>query len=285
MHNITKIAAVVVLYNPDLGVIENLNSYIDQIDKLYAVDNSENINSIVVEKIKCIKKAEYISNGKNLGIAAALNIGAKKAIKEGFEFLLTMDQDSRATPGMILKLSGVASSSLLNGIAAARHVNIEFPMETENKVTEEVLYTITSGNLLNLAAYQKVGPFMEELFIDHVDHEYCLRMKKNGFRVLKINHAVVYHKIGNAARKKFLAWFLYTSGHSPLRLYYRTRNRFYVDSIYKKLFPEYVKEDRRNLVKELLGIFLLEKDLWSKIRMIFKGYRDFKQNILGKYQF
>lgn len=285
MHNITKIAAVVVLYNPDLGVIENLNSYIDQIDKLYAVDNSENINSIVVEKIKCIKKAEYISNGKNLGIAAALNIGAKKAIKEGFEFLLTMDQDSRATPGMILKLSGVASSSLLNGIAAARHVNIEFPMETENNVTEEVLYTITSGNLLNLAAYQKVGPFMEELFIDHVDHEYCLRMKKNGFRVLKINHAVVYHKIGNAARKKFLAWFLYTSGHSPLRLYYRTRNRFYVDSIYKKLFPEYVKEDRRNLVKELLGIFLLEKDLWSKIRMIFKGYRDFKQNILGKYQF
>ncbi|MGE5805804.1 MAG: hypothetical protein ACM34M_08440, partial [Ignavibacteria bacterium] len=104
-------------------------------------------------------------------------------------------------------------------------------------------------------------------------------------RVLKINHAVVYHKIGNAARKKFLVWFLYTSGHSPLRLYYRTRNRFYVDSIYKKLFPEYVKEDRRNLVKELLGIFLLEKDLWSKIRMIFKGYRDFKQNILGKYQF
>ena len=120
-----KIAAVVVLYNPDSVVMGNLNSYINQVDKLYAVDNSENINSMLVEKIKCIKDAEYISNAKNLGIAAALNIGAKKAIEEGFEFLLTMDQDSRISENFADEMIKILEKNKNIGILAPFIIHAE----------------------------------------------------------------------------------------------------------------------------------------------------------------
>ena len=36
-----KLAGVVVLYNPDDNYIDNINSYINDIDLLYIIDNSE----------------------------------------------------------------------------------------------------------------------------------------------------------------------------------------------------------------------------------------------------
>ena len=35
-----KLAGVVVLYNPDQKVLDNISSYIDELDVLYLVDNS-----------------------------------------------------------------------------------------------------------------------------------------------------------------------------------------------------------------------------------------------------
>ncbi len=97
----SDIAGLVVLYNPDQNVIGNIQSYISQLSKLYVVDNSEVCNKKIIEIIKTFKNSKYIFNGENLGIAKALNIGAEEAIKEGFKFLFTFDQDSKATPGMI----------------------------------------------------------------------------------------------------------------------------------------------------------------------------------------
>ena len=85
-----KLAGVVVLYEPGDCVLNNINSYIDSLETLYIVDNSSSNNS---KKFKG-KKIRYIYNKGNLGIAEALNIGAKRAIKDGYKWLLTMDQDS-----------------------------------------------------------------------------------------------------------------------------------------------------------------------------------------------
>src|SRR5690606_29661762 len=96
-----KISGVVVLYNPDSGVLQNIKSYIDQIEYLFVVDNSEKVNDLLVAELKKINKIEYKNNFRNLGVATALNIGALKSINKGFDFILTMDQDSFAHPDMI----------------------------------------------------------------------------------------------------------------------------------------------------------------------------------------
>ena len=278
-----KTAAVVILYNPEINVFDKIKSYINQVDKLYVIDNSEKVNSYIIQKIKLLKNVEYSCNNSNIGIAAALNVGARRAIDEGFKYLLTMDQDSQASEGMVVKQLELMKSSSEIGIVAAEPFNPEYPEYMKKTYTKEVMYTITSGNLLNLSAYSIAGGFWEELFIDHVDHEFCLRLKKFGFKIYKTNEVVVYHKIGNAIKKSFIGFNFYSLNHPPVRLYYRTRNRFYIDSIYKNIFPDYVKEDRKHMIREFIEILLSEKDLINKIKMSFKGYKHFKKHVLGKY--
>ena len=97
-----KIAGVVVLYNPDDNVRTNIDSYINELDILYVVDNSPipNDNN---KKINC-EKIKYISNNGNKGIANALNVGANNALKENCEWLLTMDQDSTFKDNSLSKM-------------------------------------------------------------------------------------------------------------------------------------------------------------------------------------
>jgi rhamnosyltransferase len=279
-----NLAAVKVLFNPDNSTIENLSSYFDQVDKIYVIDNSEATDKNIVDKIISIKNVEYISNQKNLGIAAALNIGAQKAIEDNYEFLLTMDQDSKASEGMIATLYNIVKNDEQIAIAAAEHFNPKIhKMDTEQK-TYEVNYTMTSGNLLRLSAYKQAGGFLEKLFIDYVDHEYCLKLRSRDYKIIMTNKTYVYHTLGNSEKKKFLFWNIYPTHHSPLRLYYRTRNRFYVNRTYKNCFPDYVKDDFKNQLIEFIYLILGEKDLPGKIKMMIKGYSDYRKGNFGKYE-
>lgn len=101
--------------------------------------------------------------------------------------------------------------------------------------------------------------------------------------MIKTNNVLVYHKLGNTDRKKLLRWIFYPSHHSPLRLYYRTRNRFYVDKLYRKLFPEYFRLDIKNFIRELFEIIAFDKGILEKIKMILLGYVHYKKNRFGKY--
>lgn len=279
-----RIAAVVIWYNPAKNILDNINSYINQVEKVIIIDNSEFSNEGLLTNAS-FKNFEYIFNNSNLGVAAALNIGAQKAIELGFDYLLTMDQDSKADEAMVFKLLELMQSSERIGIVSAEPYDKEIhnPIEPENLYTKSVLFTITSGNLLNLNAYKIVGGFLDKLFIDHVDHEYCLRLNQKNFKVIKTNEVLVFHKLGNSNRKKLFRWIFYPSNHSPLRLYYRTRNRLFVDELYRKSFPEYVKRDKRNFIRELFEIIVFEKKILAKISMIIKGYIDYKKNRFGKY--
>jgi len=279
-----RIAALVILYNPDKNILDNINSYINQVEKIIIVDNSELSNEALLANAS-FKNFEYIFNNSNIGVAAALNIGAKMAIEQGFDYLLTMDQDSKADEAMVFKLLELMQSSERIGIVSAEHYDkdIHNPIEPENLFVKNVLFTITSGNLLRLNAYKIVGGFLDQLFIDHVDHEYCLRLNQNNYKVIKTNEVLVFHKLGNSNRRKFFRWTFYPSNHSPLRLYYRTRNRLFVDKLYRKAFPEYVRRDKRNFIRELFEIIVFEKKILAKISMIIKGYIDYKKNRFGKY--
>lgn len=88
-----KLCALVVWFNPEKleNPLERIRSYSSFVEKVYIVDNSEKDNSFLASKIE---NAIYIPLMKNTGIAHALNVGLKKAIADGFEWCITMDQDS-----------------------------------------------------------------------------------------------------------------------------------------------------------------------------------------------
>jgi rhamnosyltransferase len=288
-----KVAGVVVFFNPHFEVWHNILSYLDEIDFLFVVDNSEIYNSELIKILQCHKRIEYINNFKNLGVAYALNLGAHRAIEGGYQWLLMMDQDSRFPQGgvgQMVEFVKVYDNGYL-GILSPRH---NFGVENIVKNDEYCfcgkfrikyrLVTMTSGNFLNLNIYSKVGPFEEKLFIDYIDHEYCLRLNSLGYKVIEVCDNVLYHKLGDIRRKNFFIRF-YTTNHNYIRRYYITRNRLYVLGIYKNQFREFCQEDYKYQIKEWIKILLGESDKIQKITSIIRGIVDYKRDKFGKYDY
>jgi rhamnosyltransferase len=277
------VAAVVVLYRPSSDVVSNVAAFANQVDRVFAIDNSEGPDSDVVSAIREISNVEYIPLGENLGIAAALNIGARHALEAGYPWVLTMDQDSTATSGMVAALLRCAADKPANqGLFSPVHRQEGVELRARESGCREVLTAMTSGNLLSVAALERVGWFDESLFIDSVDHDLCLRLHDAGLGVFEYGAAVLMHRVG-ATRRSRLIVSAHPSHHSSLRRYYITRNRFIVSERHREKHPEYRVGEMRALRRELVKIVLFEDDKLEKLRMSWRGYRDYTRGVTGPY--
>lgn len=276
-----KIVGVVVLYNPDESIIKNINSYINDIEKLYLVDNSENKNHDLINKIMSISdKCIYVDNNGNQGIAHALNVGARLAIENGADWLLTMDQDTSFSENDLIKIQEelLAVDSTNTAIVAPSHYLGDDIKPFYNEIV------MTSGNLINLHLFGKIGEFDENLFIDSVDTEYCLRIYSMRYKIKRIPSVILNHNLGDIKEYKILGVKFKPTNHNPIRRYYITRNRFYVWDKYNTLYPSFIKWEKMATVKELIKVILFEKDKLKKIQFSLNGYIDYKKNKFGKYE-
>ena len=106
-----KLAGTVILYNPSKENLENILVYLNEVDRLYLVCNSANI-----PKVSLSKKITYIYNSSNYGIAKSLNIAAYQAIKDGYEYLLTLDQDSKMKASIVKEMKDFISKTDIKNI-------------------------------------------------------------------------------------------------------------------------------------------------------------------------
>ena len=289
----SKVAAIIVSYNPDKNLLDSVNLLISQVEKIIIVDNGS-----IEEKRKDISSIKDIDNERievifieeNLGIATALNIGVREALKQGFNWILTMDQDSKASKDMVEKMFEVYNNidekerksilSIFPNFVDERIQSIE-----ENSVMNTYEYVdadITSGNLVKAEVFDKVGFFDDSLFIDLVDTDFCMRLNEKNIKMIKVRDAILYHSLGESQSVKSIFGKFNTSNHSALRRYYMTRNRFYIWEKYKDLNSFTLNRDKKLFKKEFIKIILGEKDKVNKIKMVFKGYKDYKKGIRGK---
>ena len=82
------------------------------------------------------------------------------------------------------------------------------------------LVVMTSGNIINLDIYKCVEGFKEWMFIDCVDFEYGLNIRKHGYTIKQINTVFLDHELGNYEIKYFLNKKIFCDNHSALRRYY-----------------------------------------------------------------
>jgi len=268
-----KIAGVVVLYHPQISSIENIKTYLDDLDVLYVFDNSPDYCMELIAEFKELKNTVYMSLGKNVGIASALNYAANRAIKEGYYFLLTMDQDSYAATGMVATMLDCAAQFDDSwGIIIPFQKIYNAPDMNPAMNFEIVTVAITSGSLIRLDILKKIGGFLEKLFIDYVDIEYCLRLQINGYKIIRVNKALLFHKIGDLFPRKFFSSVVYPVNHSPNRYFYQTRNRLYLRKLYKERFPEYFNKEQRIIRGSIIKMLLYETHRYEKMIKIFQGF-------------
>ncbi len=280
-----RIAGVVVLFRPGEDLAANIASYLGQVDILFVVDNSDHETARTSALLRELGNVVYVANERNLGVARALNMGAQMALDRGCDFLLTMDQDSKAAQGMVEKMLACLGSFKPDSIGIVAPFHATRPGEKPDGKAEclEVPVAMTSGNLLNLQAYKIVGPFMDELFVDFVDIEYCLRLRAGGFGIIRANRAVLEHRVGNIMKFRLFSKDLYLTSHASLRKYYKTRNRFFVADRYKTVFPAFRRADRIRFGLELLRLLLFESGKMEKLSMMCRGYADYRRGRMGRY--
>jgi rhamnosyltransferase len=279
------VAAVVVLYRPEADTVFNLSEYASDFGHVWAIDNSEEPDARVVAAISAIPTVECVPMHRNSGLGTALNAGVARARDAGFAWVVTLDQDSSPAARMLFELSRCACSCLETrelGLVSPVLKLENGPEETGYDGCREVLTTITSGSLVSVAAWEKVAGFDEGLFIDQVDHDFCLRLHSAGLAVLECGSAVLAHRMGEMRQRRLLGP-VYVSNHSALRRYYITRNRFAVSQRFRAEFPGFRAREMSAQRNELMKVVLLEDHKVAKLLMSWRGYRDYRRGITGPY--
>jgi rhamnosyltransferase len=279
-----KIEGVVVWYNPDNSVIQNLLSYAGMVEKLYIVDNSDVLNDAIIHHVARIDNCVYINNHGNKGIAHALNVGAKMAIESGADWLLTMDQDSKFEEDNLLRLIQYAKDQNEREVGLVSPYHQTEVSKPPKKDIEELYIVMTSGNVLSLFAYQLIGGFNESFFIDVVDWEYCLRLNRKNFKVIRHNKIYLKHNLGNPTiitnkkGKKVIVL-----NYNRIRRYYITRNKLFVIFKYWAIYPGIVYAFITSFFVDIKHILLYESDKNKKLNSVMWGSLHFLLNKKGKW--
>ena len=171
---------------------------------------------------------------ENAGIAHAQNIGLLLAKKQGHDYAMLLDQDSQLSEQLLqtVKLRVVEAQTHYPNLAAYGPTIVsEFDgqvvsAKVQRSVPDEHGFLhrrqiIASGKVIPLAVLTDIGLMEKALFIDGVDHEWCWRASRKGYRIISDTHALLRHKQGEA-RKRIMGMTFKVG--SPVRLYYQYRN-------------------------------------------------------------
>ena len=106
---------------------------------------------------------------------------------------------------------------------------------------------IASSNIINLYKWKEVNRFDEYLFIDEVDYDFCHKLIRNKYVIIKFNQVYLNQNFGEGQR--FSLFRKKTLNYNAFRLYYIFRNAF----IERYRFPEY-----KEFYDELIKMFFID---------------------------
>lgn len=281
------VTAVVVSYHPDPPALQALLAALaDEVEHVIVVDNGSPMRPQVDPP------ARLIALARNLGIAAAQNRGVRAAFEGGAQQVLLLDQDSRPEPGMVATLQATLAAAEAGDarVAVAGPLIVDPEGRSEGFVRfRDGRYVaivpeagdrwtgcdllIASGSLIPRAAWDDIGPMAEELFIDKVDTDWCLRAAWRGWRLIGVPAARLRHRLGQRQIRLWFGRWRSLALHPPFRYYYIWRNglllrrRPHATAAWKQA-------DARQLLSLLLYFGLLAPGRWARLRMMVRGLAD-----------
>ncbi|MGE7412930.1 rhamnosyltransferase [Methylobacterium tarhaniae] len=153
--------------------------------------------------------ARVLSAGRNIGVGGALDAIARAAAEAGAACLLLLDQDAAFSPGQVSELE--AALARLRGLdrpaavvgprpeAAPGRKAPAYPRRPDIPDSGSLVpveFLATSGSLVDLAAYARIGPFRSDFFIDGVDLEWCFRAWERGYGCWMETGTALPHRVG-----------------------------------------------------------------------------------------
>jgi rhamnosyltransferase len=278
-----SVMALIVTYHPDAGVGERARPLFGTVGSVLYVDNGSRPDEIApLEPLLRDDNVHLVRNDRNLGLATALNQGFRWAADHGLAWVLTLDQDTEPTAGVVPEAARVLAAHPGRRVAVVGAGYGDLTVAGLPPTGGEAACVITAGALHSVEAWQDLGGFRDDFFVDYVDTEFCLRARAHGYAVLRSARTTIRHAIGSPVTHDVRFRTFTPSNHSRVRRYYITRNRILVWRTYARRELAYVAFDARASVKELAKLVLFEDDRPAKLRAVLRGARDGLRGVTGE---
>lgn len=289
-------AAVVVAYQPDVAALcRNLCALAPQVDRRIVIVNGGLAASAAAALRAVLGVSDVLEVSEaNQGLAAAQNLGIRFAVAAQADAVLLLDQDSAVTPGMVDALSvalqrlqddgcrpaaiGPSHAAPGGGGRWSGFVRIRpWGMTRVHAASPEAPvacdFLIASGSLIPVAVLETVGLMRAELFIDHIDTEWCLRAQRAGYQCYGLEAARLDHLLGERRLRLWLGRWRQIALHRPERYYFMLRNSLWLYREGSLRWDWKLADALRTLrLFALMGLLGAERrTFWSWVR---RGLRD-----------
>lgn len=265
-----------------------------QPDWIIIVDNGSVDNSAAIIK-KNYPDVIIIKNKKNVGFGEANNIGARKAIQLGADYVWLLNNDTYIADDCLSKL--LSAAELRPGAACytskiyyekppdmlwydggdwhplhkgARHINqkkIDINQQDNTIVFTE--YISGCSMFIPVVILKKYGLFCRDYIAYSEDADFCLRLRRDHQALCYVRGARIWHKVSASLLKNCKS--SKSNGVPPYGLYLMVRNNFWTIRRNNALLPSIPILSLHVGITLKIGILYCLKRDWPKIRLLIKA--------------
>lgn len=254
-----NIFIVLINYNGQDNTIEcldNLRSISTEgfILNTIVVDNLSK-NKLIIDEVDYRKiKLSVIYNNVNSGFSGGCNIGIKKALEQGADYILLLNNDTLVHENFLVELFDFMEKKSEVGIVSPKiyfekgfefhkeryrndelgkvfwyaggkfdwkniigqHVGVDQVDDGQFEESVPVDFATGCCVLIRKEMFKLVGFFDEKYFLYYEDADYSVRVLKKGYKIFYVPKSIIWHKNAGSS-----------GSGSSLQDYYITRNRLY----------------------------------------------------------
>ena len=194
--------------------------------QLILVDNNSEDDTVEYVK-KNFPDVKIIRNKKNLGFASGNNVGINWALKNNFDYIVLLNDDTEVDKHWLAemlkvikgseKIAAVQSKILLHGDKKkinswGNHIHflgLAFSggyLEPDQKLlTKEITYASGSSVMFKASVLREIGMLEKDFFMYHEDVEIGMRIRLAGYKTYLAPKSIMYHKysFSKSMRKYF----------------------------------------------------------------------------------
>lgn len=166
-------------------------------------------------------EVRYHAANRNEGIAAAYNFALDIALRENYDWLLTLDQDTAVPPDILVSLRQIAArfdpvneiGAIVSQLIQEPHVlspvylvwhGVRRTRRGQTGVVREETHAYNSGSLFRVRALRQIGGFHPWFWLDYQDAYIYRQLHRHGRRVYIAGNLQLQHDLSLLARKKGL---------------------------------------------------------------------------------
>lgn len=191
--------------------------------RILVVDNASTDGSADAVRARYGTRVTVMENAANIGFAAGNNAGIRRALADGADFVLLLNNDTVVAPDFVDRLLHPFVSMPQLGVTApkiyyaepknqiwfaggeislwrgvARHVGIRETDHGQYDVERDIDYATGCAFLARSSVFEKIGGLDPGYRAYFEDADFCVRARHAGFRIRYIPTSHVWHRISSS---------------------------------------------------------------------------------------